>query len=293
MSGYKTLVRYALFSLALTLAAPGRAAPEPPIVVRYPQAQNEVDRAYFIEMLKLALSKAPARYRLQEWRMRMEKSRALHELASGGKLDVAWAVTNRAREAQLLPVRIPLDKGLFGWRIALIRQRDSAIFQNIEQVDALARQRAGLGFDWAETAILRANGLPVVTGTTSDGLYQMLAANRFDYMPRSIAQIWEEAEQHAGLGIVAEPALALHFPSAVYFFVNRRNAALAAALEQGLLAALDDGSFDRLFHAYNADSIQRANLGRRKIFELTNPDMSAQTPLHQARFWFSPTRDDK
>lgn len=73
-------------------------------------------------MLRLALDHAPGTYLLQDWSPRTERNRAIHEVARGEFLDVTWAVTSREREAALLPVRIPLDKGLSGWRIALVRR---------------------------------------------------------------------------------------------------------------------------------------------------------------------------
>jgi hypothetical protein len=259
-----------------------------PMRVAYPQAQVQVDRAYFIKVLELALGKSRAEYRLQAWPVKLEKGRALHELEHGDQLDVVWAMTNREREQALLPVRIPLDMGLSGWRIALVNQRDLARFQAVQTLDQLKLLEVGQGSDWADTSVLKANGLRVVPGTNSDSLYLMLAAHRFDYFPRSIRQVWEEAEQYAGKGIVVEPGLVLHYPAAVYFFVSKKNPALAARLEAGLRQARQDGSFDRLFRDYNGDALQRANLAKRRIFELANPDLPAETPLQQKELWFVP-----
>lgn len=271
-------------ALACMLAPAAQAAT--PQRVAYPQPQSEIDQG-FVAVLKLALSRVPG-YAPQEWRVRMEKGRAIHELMTGNSLDVVWAMTNRAREQQMLPVRIPLDKGMSGWRIALVRQADASQFSAVRQLADLAQWRAGQGYDWADTAILRGNGLPVVTGNYSDGLHRMLMVGRFDYFPRSVRQVWAEADQYAARGLVVEDSFVLHYPSAVYFFVNRRNAPLAAALEQGLLAAIEDGSFDQLFNASHGEALRRANLGKRRVIELDNPELSPETPLSHRKFWYTP-----
>lgn len=268
---------------AAAAAQPSGAAP---LRAVYPHPQSEFEQS-FVDLLKLALSRAGG-YAPQEWRMRMEKNRAIRELVHGHQLDVVWAVTNREREQQMLPVRIPLDKGMSGWRIALINQGDAARFDKVRSLDDLAQWTAGQGQDWADTAILRANGLRVVTGNHSEGLFSMLMARRFDYFPRSARQIWAEAAQYQARGLAVESSFVLHYPAAVYFFVNRNNPALAAALERGLLDAIDDGTFDQLFYASHGDALRRAQFGKRRIFTLTNPELTQETPLADKKFWYTP-----
>jgi hypothetical protein len=282
MTGFAKIVVMLSLGALLWMAAAAAA----PLRVAYPQAQIPVDKGYFVKVLELAIAKSGGDYVLESWDLKLLKGRALYELEHGKHLDVVWAMTNRERENALLPVRIPLDRGLSGWRLALIRKDDVARFQSVQTLDDLRHLNAGQGYDWADTPVLRANGLPVTTGANADSLSMMLAARRFDYFPRSIRQIWQEAEQQHDKGLVIESSLALHYPAAVYFFVNKNNPALAAALENGLRRALADGSFDRLFRDYNGDLLQRANLGRRRIFELANPDLPEATPLRQKELWF-------
>lgn len=272
---------------ALAMAACPAIAAQAPAVLRCPLIDNDIDQVSF-DMLRLALERAPDRYVARPWPVRVERHRALRELARGQYLDVAWAVTSREREAALLPVRIPLDRGLSGCRISLVPRADAQRFAAVDQLADLARFRAGLGYDWAETAVLRANGLPVVTGNHTDSLPAMLAARRFDYFPRPLRQAWVEAQHYANLGLVVEPHFALHFPSALYFFVNKDNAALAAVLEQGLRKAIADGSFERQFLAEHRAYIQRAALAQRRVFQLINPDWPTETPLPTREWWYPP-----
>ena len=252
-------------ALACWLGAAGAASAAQ--AVRHQTPQNAFD-AGFVRILALALEKAPGAYVLEQWGGRMERGRSLQEVIRGSNLDVLWAVTTRERERQMLPVRIPLDKGLSGWRLALIMQKDSARFAAVRQL----------------------GDLPVVTGNSSESLHAMLGAGRFDYFPRSLGEAVREADQFAARGIVAAPGFVLHMRSAVYFFVNKNNRALAAALEQGLRTAIHDGSFEQLFRELNESSIERARLDQRRVIELANPELPPETPLAEQHLWFTPGR---
>ena len=63
------------------------------------------------------------------------------EIERGG-LDLFWAATNQDLERRLLPVRIPLYKGLLGHRLLVIRQQDAARFAPIRTLEELARLKA-------------------------------------------------------------------------------------------------------------------------------------------------------
>lgn len=278
----------AALASALACTLPGRAWAAPAAqAVRHQTPQNTFD-AGLLRMLALALEKAPGAYVLEQWGGRMERNRSVQEVMLGRNLDVLWAVTTRERERQMLPVRIPLDRGLSGWRLALIMQQHSARFAGVRQLGDLAGFTAGQGYGWAEGPIWRANGLPVVTGNSSESLHAMLAAGRFDYFPRALGEAVRESDQFAARGIVVAPGFVLHMQSAVYFFVNKNNHALAAAIEQGLRNAIHDGSFDQLFRELNDSAIERARLAQRRVIELANPELPPETPLADKSLWFVP-----
>jgi hypothetical protein len=85
-----------------------------------------------------------------------------------------------------LPIRIPLDKGLLGWRVALVNAATPDRLAGITNVRQLAGLLAGQVADWPDTAILRHAGLKVLTSQDYGNLFPMLQRNRFDYFPRSV-----------------------------------------------------------------------------------------------------------
>ncbi|TFV88693.1 transporter substrate-binding domain-containing protein [Oxalobacteraceae bacterium OM1] len=256
------------------------------IVYPPPESAADARSEYFVKMLALALSKSGADFELQPYRQRMAKSRAIRQLQKGEGVDVIWAMTTRERERDLLPIRIPIDKGLLGWRLFLVGRRAPTGLDDVHKLDQLQEFSAGQGHDWPDTAILRANGLNVFAGSDYEGLFRMLQAGRFDYFPRSVAEIWDEQRRHAELGLEVQPTLVLHYPACIYFFVGKDNRRLAHLIETGLQAAIADGSFDRLFEQYNGEQIRRADLKRRIVLPLENPLLPEQTPLKKAELWF-------
>ena len=201
--------------------------------------------------------------------------RSFTRIAAGQGVDVMWAPTSPQRERDYLRVRVPLDKGVLGWRIFLIKDRDRERFAAVQTLDQLKELAAGQVAEWEDAAILRANGLPVVDAMQYRDIFRMLAADRFVYLPRGIGEIQGELRNYQHLGLSIETGLALHYPLCEYFFVARDNVALAQELETGLQRATKDGSFERLFQQVNGPAIREAGLNKRRIFELTNP---AATP---------------
>ena len=262
-----------------------------PTLIRYPQQEAVIDNRsdYFLELLALALDKTKAEhgeFRLVPAELGMQQGRALDSLISNRYLNVLWTITSQQRERELRPIRIPLDRGLYGYRVLLIRAEDQARFDAIQTLPALAALTAGQGHDWPDTTILRANGLKVETNSSYISSFVMLARGRFDYFPRGVSEITGELQLHRDAGLAIESGLLLHYPSAMYFFVNHADDALAERLTLGLERALADGSFERLFRRHPAmQDALRLLAEPRRVLELNNPLLPAETPLNTARYW--------
>ncbi|WNF45027.1 transporter substrate-binding domain-containing protein [Pseudomonas sp. SG20056] len=260
--------------------------------LNYPLHSDGIDpEAYALALLTAALERTPGRYQLQPTPVPMAQSRALLAIEHDSKsVQVMWTMTTREREVRLLPIRIPIYRGLIGWRVLLQRSAEAEQLATVRNLDELKRFSFGQRHDWPDTAILRANGLKVVTSQHYRGLFQMLAAGRFDLFPREVVVAWQE-QVHAlenGLALSIDNHLLLHYPTAFYFFTSRNRADLAADIERGLEAMIADGSFQRLFEQYHGDTLRQANLHQRRIIELHNPDLPPATPFARKELWFQP-----
>lgn len=276
------------FSLLMVAALPVQAAK--PLSVVHPDRPSAIDARYDfqIRLLKMALDKSGVAYHMRPSSIKMEQGRSLLQLEKGEDIDVLWSMTSREREQKLRPIRIPIDRGLTGYRVFLIKQENLQKFSRVRTLEQLRRYEAGQGTHWPDTRILQANGLNVYGATAYENLFSMLDAKRFDYFPRSITEVWDEIEAHPGRNLVIEPTILLTYPTAAYYFVNKNNEALASAIESGLLRAIRDGSFDLLFDEYYGEFIRKADLRNRKVIRLQNPLLSEKTPFSQRHFWFHP-----
>ncbi len=243
---------------------------------------------YLVAVLKLALDHADVEYTLEAVHSpAMPSSRALVFLQNG-RFSIGWAHTNAEREQNLRPIRIPLYRGLVGWRMFFIRERDLAHYGSVKRMNELKLLRAGQGHDWPDTKILEQHGFNVRTGLSRDSLFQLLRYGRIDYFPRGIYEILVEQSVLETQGLVVEENLVLHYPSAYYFFTTKENELLASTVERGLEQAIKNGEFFGLFIKHFGPAIRAANLQNREIFEISNPTLSKQTPLDREELWFHP-----
>lgn len=157
-------------------------------VVTLPRHTSSQDPqlAYVADLVRLAYSKLGESIQLRFALLEMQQSRSLAELlTSQSSFDLMWSVTNQEREQSgLRVIRVPIDRGLMGWRLLMVRAADLPKWQDVKSLADLRRFVAGQGHDWPDTAILKANNLPVVTSTDYAALFRMLKVGRFDYFPR-------------------------------------------------------------------------------------------------------------
>lgn len=262
-----------------------------PLVVRYPgmtEAYGQSRTGYFLEILRLALDKAGRDYVLQEVAMaEFRESRSTMSLAKD-LYDIHWMHTNRTREANLLPVRIPLYKGLIGWRLLMVPVDSRDEVAEVRTIDQLRALKVVQGHDWPDADILEHNGFDVVRASSWEGMFKMLYAGRVDIFPRSVIEVWDEAERFGHMNLTVNSNIALHYPTAYYFFVNESNHNLAAIVETGLRRALADGSFEKLFLSHFGDDIRKSRLHERRIIRLKNPLFSTPDAGEYTELWFQP-----
>ncbi len=251
-----------------------------------PALINDNDR-YAFAMARLALGYTAEKIDLQaDSGEEKTLQRVMSELESNA-LDIIWTATDQEKEQEFLPVRIPLYKGMFGYRIFIIHKNSQHKFSNINTLDDLKQVSLGQGRSWADTKILEANGLKVVKVSKFPSLLYMLDGERYDAFPRGIHEPWGEIESHPQLQLAVEQQLMLVYRMPFYLFVNKNNRALAQRLESGLNKAIADGSFDKLFYAEPGVQkvLQFANLKNRKLIELNNPYLTPETPLARSELW--------
>lgn len=260
---------------------------------QHPYPNKDSRSLYTIELLTLALQKTQPSYgnfRIEHSYRHMPRNRVLRQLLEGKNINAFVAVTRAEWEQELIPIRIPLLKGLLSYRLLLIREEDQYKFNKKADAGELKKLQAGLRQQWTTTLSMQAANYPVVTGSSYVGLFGMLSRGRFDYFPRGINEVFDELETYKAIypNIKIDSDLAIFLASPSYFFISPEYPRLAARISKGFEMMISDGSFDQIFYRYHSEQIKKAKLKGRKIIKIENKLLPLKTPLSNQALWYQP-----
>lgn len=286
--------RTILLLLGALLIARGVSAQEPLSFV-HPPPENAGDQrhTYYWELLEAALEANKENfgpYRLASFDAPMTFARAASEVESGsGRVNIVARATNLELESRLRPVPIPLDKGLLGFRLFLIRKTMQPKLAAIESIEQLKQLSIGQSTPWTDTKILAGNGFRLELSDNYESLFRMLAVGRFDLFSRGVNEIHAEwlAHREALPDLAIEERLLLHYSMPRYFFVPRtvEGERMAIRIEDGLKRLRKNGEFERRYQAYKKLVLSDVKLAGRKVFHLSNPELSSLAPLNDKYWW--------
>ncbi len=258
--------------------------------ITYPSPASETDQSadYPLAVLSLALNQTGVNYQLIPSVKHYSQSKNLNRLKDNREINVVWSMTDKQREEELLPIRIPIYKGLIGWRLFLIREDMQERFKYIQNLEQLLKLNPVQGSDWPDTKILQANGFDTVTNLNYNALFEMLSSAQGDFFPRSLIEIWYEIDSvNTENKLIIEPSKGIRYPAAIYFFLNKKNRPLANLITIGLEKAIENGEFEQLFSRWHASYINNTQFKKRTFYELENTFLPPATPLDRKELWFS------
>ncbi|NMP31910.1 amino acid ABC transporter substrate-binding protein [Thalassotalea sp. M1531] len=255
------------------------------------QSIEDASYEYFRDLLTLALDKSKALYPYKAIEIidaqNTTQGRSI-KLLTNNLVNIHWAGTNNEREQELIPIKIPLFKGLLGYRVSIVHRDNLNDFSNITEVE-LKQKLACQGEHWPDSDILEDNGYQVIRVSRFDLMFKMLAQKRCDYFPRAIFEGYAElkAAKERYPELVMYDELVLHYPFPIYFFTNTQNKILAEQIEYGLIQALEDGSITMLrkSHAATLNLFPLAQWRNKRYFHLTNRTLPASTDTNNEQLW--------
>jgi len=223
----------------------------------------------------------------------MHQKRRIHVLENNESgINVSLFPAQRGLDDKLIPVRIPIDRGMLGYRVLLIRESDQPAFSAVKSIADLKAFKFGLLGWWEDVAIMRNAGMTVVPGTSYEGLFKMLGAGRFDALSRSSSEVTQEFDlRRKDLpGVAIEEHLLLHYPMPAYFWFPNTDDGRhrAERVREGLTQMLRDGTLQALFDEEFGPLIKRLDLDHRLVIELANPLLGDNEPLDDPSLWYKP-----
>lgn len=277
---------------AIALAALGGTAFAGDLgTVKYPSLYKLGTKSQGYVALEMALSKSGETYKLELLdRKEQNQARALIQLREG-EIDIVDTGYSPDYAKEFDPIMIPIDRGLTGWRIFIIHKDSAADFAAIKTLDQLRAKTAGQGSDWADVAILKANGINVMTSSLIENLVKMTAGKRFDFFPlganEAHAFLRESAPGEKDLTV--ENSIVMRYPFGKFFFVKKGNTKLAEAVTKGLEAAYADGSFQKFFDTqpFLGESLKEAGMEKRTIIDIDNPFSGEAMKMVDPKWWYT------
>jgi hypothetical protein len=289
-SGFFKILTLILCITNFDLFAQGAESSSKPISIPIPVVHfgTDSDNDYTLQLLSAALQKAGNKYQRVALGHFPPRGRDFLMMEKKEGIDLMWGSARADREARFLPVRIPIFKGLIGWRIPLVMQDNQDLFQNTLDLDDLRLFRPGQHFRWTDTKILKDNGIDVFEANNHGRLMDMLISNKFDYYPRAAIEIEQEFELGRSRGVVIDRHILIIYPTAFYFYVHRDNAALAENLKSGLEELIASGEMDRLFNKHFSPILKQLEVHNRKVIRLRNNHIPKAAPFSRKALWLDP-----
>jgi hypothetical protein len=260
------------------------------IRIRAPQGKGDTVHEYFLKLLELALTNTQDEYgqlSITITKYNVTQIRSLQMIEQNKGLDLNWAGTNTERERQLLAIRIPLNLGLLGYRLLSIRKDRKSDFDRIKSVDELKRLRACQGSHWPDSDVLEAAGFNVLRTVKFEAMYRMVKAGRCDFFPRSIIEGYGEVRHPGREELLAYDRILVAYKFPMYFFVNKTKSQLAKRIGQGLIKALDEGSFMGLMRTQSTtkSAFPLSQYRSSIVFHIENPFLPPETPINISKLW--------
>jgi hypothetical protein len=274
--------------------SPALAAPATPMHIRILRVPEEVVRERRWDFLIAALDHTTSTYGpyvIDAYAEPMSTQREVEEAISGRLINVIASDPGHPDlNAQTIPIAIPIDKGLLGYRVALIRRDQQTRINEVKDIQGLRLLNVGQGQDWGDVPVYRYNRIPLVTASHYDQLFPMLVHRRFDLFPRGVLEITPELISFRTLypEMAIDTHLLIRYPYAQFFYVNKSEPLIAQRIKDGLEAMRKDGSFDALFQKNFGQAVADLHLERRVVIELINPFLPSWVPVERKELWLDP-----
>jgi hypothetical protein len=259
-----------------------------------PRSEFDISHQYYVGLLRLALQKAAKGREIPKLTTTgvIEQRDSIQALTTANQLEVFWSGTDITKEQALRPIRIPLERGLMGFRkFTLVRNLKNQ-FDKIRSLEDLKQYKACLGRDWPDVKILQSAGLPVVLFDNYEELFKQVNAGACDYFPRGLHEGKAELSLRAAIypNLVRYQDIILHYPFAVYYFTSKDNEALAKWIEEGLELLISSGELKTHMqqHPLTRHVFPLHEYTPQIWIHLPNPLLTATTDFNNRRYWIVP-----
>ncbi|MFP5222456.1 MAG: hypothetical protein ACLGSA_09210 [Acidobacteriota bacterium] len=269
----KWLMTALLFLLAASVPCHAQADPH----VFTVQSDENLEFARELCLAALAAAGVEARFSL----FPMAHPKRLNAELASGNLSLAFLPPDEDSSAlenqgYVKPLKVPLDRGLLGYRICLVRDEDADLLQNVRNADDLKRIRIGQGASWGDIKVYQEAGIEVVEApfsSVSDPM-KALASRYYDALPLGVDEyrFFLQSYHKEAPGITADRHIAISYPWNRYVWIStvaKDSKLLQESLDKGFEIIAANGQFEAIYAKFK-DAEPRKQLMGRRIIRLQN-----------------------
>ena len=263
------------------------------ITYRAPESKLDTRFDYPLELIKNAMDRTKGEY--GNYKLVQANNMNFTRAQNGeyiSKLEnfIFEQAASIENEKNLLSIKVPICKGMYGFRIMLIDKDNQKLFNKINTIEDLKKMRIGQGMGWVDVDVLKDKGFNVIIGNNYEGLFQMLLSGRFEAFSRGVNEVFHERDERIKNmpNLAIEKSICLYYPLPRYFYTAKKNKILAERLTKGLNIMIADGSFDKIWRKYNYKYMEQADFKNRKIFRIENKYIPKSVPLNEKKYWYFP-----
>ncbi len=262
-------------------------------IITYREQESVSDNrySYDTELLKLALEKT--QQHLGSYKLiaspKMNFSRAIKMASDNSLPNLMLKLSYSDNHPRILAnIPFPVDLGIAGYRVSFIADSLESKLLKVKSLDQLKQLSIGQGMGWTDVDILKENGFNVLEVPNYQGLFPMVAASRFDLLPRGINEFLGEwfANKHID-GFTYDKSFVLYYPLPRFFYTHSKNKEAISRIKLGLEIAYQDGSLMKLWKKNYQQSIDFINLKNRKIYKIKNTTIEGLEPSYE-KYLFDP-----
>jgi hypothetical protein len=265
------------------------------VSLRSPETKDDKREEYNFELVTLALERTRKEY--GDYRIAkippMNTARSFYSLEEDIYPNLLIELTYQQKLEQkldLIYVNFPVDLGIVGYRVCFASPAIYPKLKNVRTLDDLKQFSIGQGVAWADSDILRHNGLNVIEISSFNSLFNMVEYGRIDLFCRGANELQPEYDALKDTGnLLYDEYFVLHYSMPRFYYLNKRNQLAKERIEKGLMIAYQDGSVKALWEKHFLASVEFVKLKQRREFKLENPFI---TPLqeHYEKYFYDPMR---
>ncbi|WP_100751939.1 hypothetical protein [Vibrio salilacus] len=259
--------------------------------VKYPNIDGIGKESIGLAVLELALSKSGTDYTVTVDKRSVNQNRA-RIMVEAGELDVFDTGFQKELEQRFLPIYLPLEMGLLGWRVPIVHKDTEAKLANVKDLKQLTQFSVGQGQGWGDIPILENAGFKVVTASQIENLIKMVDGQRFDLFPLGATEVYQFLQKFGAdsKNLVVDSNVTIVYPYGRFFYVTQNNLKLADAISTGMENALADGSLLDLLkqHPFSKDAFDKAGLTNRVRVNIDSPETKEIFSQIDSRWLYTP-----